>query len=225
MIELRSIYFSYSNKDVLKNVSVVFSNGITVVVGPNGAGKTTMLKVASCIYRPRAGQVLVNGMDFWLLEEARRLEIRREIVYVHEVPAMLNGSVLENVCYGLRLRGVRDEDAEVIAMGALERLGVAHLAKERARDLSVGHRYRVAVARAISVKPKNLLLDEPAASLDSEGRRLLQEVLLDAKRDGVCIAISTHDRLFALEVADNVVLIEDGKIVKFGKPEEVLTKQ
>lgn len=224
MIELRSVYFSYSNKDVLKDVNAIFEDGITAVIGPNGAGKTTMLKVSACMHRPKSGQVLIDGVDPWSLDERERLRVRRGTVYVHEMPAMLRGTVLDNVLYGLTLRGMRRHGAELEAMNAMKMLGIASLAGERAKSLSAGQRYRVAIARAIAVKPRNLLLDEPVANLDFEGRETLKEVLLEMKRNGMCVVFSTHDRLFALNVADKAILMESGSVVISGNPSEVLSR-
>jgi len=107
IIKLRGVWHHYPDASswALKDVSVELgSGGITLVAGHNGSGKTTLLKIAALIYRPTRGEVTVNGRDFWILEEAEKIMVRRRITYIHEKPVLTRGRVLENIMYPLRIR-------------------------------------------------------------------------------------------------------------------------
>ncbi|RLG47591.1 MAG: amino acid ABC transporter ATP-binding protein, partial [Thermoproteota archaeon] len=147
----------------------------------------------------------------------RRGEARSGVVYVHERPIVLRGTALDNVAYGLRVRGA--PDAEERALAAMEALGIDCLAREEARSLSAGQRQMVCLARALAVSPRHLLLDEPTANLDSENRRRVEEVL--SEFPGV-VVVATHDRLLALRLAERAVLLEGGGVRAVGPPSEIV---
>ncbi len=223
MIELLDVRYSYPRgAEALRGVALTIREGITSLVGPNGSGKTTILKISAGLLRPAAGQVLVDGSDLWSADPEERLRLRRSVVYVHESPVVMRGTVEENVAFGLRLRGVPDEEAREGVREAMEMLGLSQLASASARTLSAGQRQLVALARALAVSPRHLLLDEPTANLDRENRRRVARVLRTLAREGVSVAVATHDRLLALEISDRAVLIEDGLVAAEGGPSEVL---
>lgn len=209
MIELKLVSFAYVSEDVIRDVNLAFNPGVTAVVGPNGSGKTTLLKLAAVIYRPRVGEVLIDGVNPWSMSEKARVSVRRDVVYVHEKPIMLRGSVADNVAYGLRVRNVPADEVVVKTEEALEALGIKHLAHEKAQTLSVGQQQKVALARALAVRPRNLLLDEPTANLDKSGRETFMELIKDLAKSGICIAVATHDRLLALQLMDRLIIVEN----------------
>jgi energy-coupling factor transporter ATP-binding protein EcfA2 len=211
MIRLEDVWFRYAGGGwVLKGVTVeIRERGVTVVVGPNGSGKTTLLKVAGLIYRPVKGRVEAWGLDVWSDGQAR-LEARRRVVYVHEKPVMLRGSVLENVAYGLRLRGIPPGEAVEKARDAAGLLGLQDVLEKPASGLSAGQAQLVALARALAVEPRVLLLDEPFAHLDSRARKAVAS-LLKSLKDGMGIVIATHDYYMARKLADRVVVVEEGR--------------
>lgn len=194
-IELRDVWYRYgrSVEWALQGVSIVFRGGeVTHITGHNGSGKTTLLKIASLIYRPIRGLILVNGEEFWMLEEGKKTEIRRRAVYVHEKPILLKGTALDNVMYGLLIRGVDRERAREKSLDILSLLNIEGLANTPIQKLSTGQAQLVAIARALAVEPKTLFLDEPFAHLDREKRDVLIDVLKRFRLRGLGIVISSH---------------------------------
>ena len=221
MIKADSVWYSYSDKAVLKGASLSIGNGITVLVGPNGAGKTTLLKVMAGIYRPDSGRVFIDEEDLWACPPPRRVELRRRVVYVHEKPIVLRGSVFFNVCYGLMLRGLDREEVRRRALEVMEKLGIKALAWKNARELSAGQAQLMVLARALAVEPKYLLLDEPLANLDKENRELVLGLLEVLKSKGLGVGVATHDKLLALRIADKIALMEEGRVVVEGSPRDL----
>lgn len=221
MIRLEGVWYRYPGSQwVLRGVDAeIPDRGVTVVVGPNGSGKTTMLKVAGLVYKPQRGRVEAWGVDAWLSDGKTRLQARRRVVYVHEKPVMLRGTVLDNIVYGLRLRGIPREEAQRKAERVAREVGVDSLLGEPSARLSAGQAQLVALARALAVEPRILLLDEPFAHLDIAARRSMAGVLLSF-RDRMGVVIATHDYMMARRLADRVIVVEDGR-ARPASPEEL----
>jgi energy-coupling factor transporter ATP-binding protein EcfA2 len=223
MIEARDIWAAYTDTEpVLRGVNLKVDQGITALVGPNGGGKTTLLKVLAGLHPPLRGEVLIDLKNPWRLPEGEAVKVRRTVIYVHEKPLALKATVLENVTYGLRVRGVDIRVAENRALSALRRLGIEGLAYRRFNQLSAGQAQLVAIARAIAVEPRYLLLDEPTANLDTVKRRLAVALIKELASNGMGVVIATHDRLLALQLAERAVLLEEGEVRREGRPEVVL---
>lgn len=216
-VELSNVWFQYPNtrKWVLKDVSLsIGSNELLVVTGPNGSGKTTLLKIISLIYEPSKGSVVVDQKSFWELSNSEKISIRRKITYVHEKPVILRGSVLYNIAYGLIIRGHKKEEALKKSREVLEELGLQDYALLSAHELSTGEAQLVALARALTLNPETLVLDEPFAHLDARKREVLTKLLKKKVEEGVSIVISSHqsDYLRSLN-ATKIINLEDGRIV------------
>ncbi|MFN3267697.1 MAG: energy-coupling factor ABC transporter ATP-binding protein [Zestosphaera sp.] len=216
-VELSNVWFQYPNtrKWVLKDISLsIGSNELLVVTGPNGSGKTTLLKIISLIYEPSKGSVVVDRRNFWELSSSEKILIRRKITYVHEKPVILRGSVLYNIAYGLIIRGHKKEEALKKSREVLEELGLQDYALLSAHELSTGEAQLVALARALTLNPETLVLDEPFAHLDVRKREVLTKLLKEKVEEGVSVVISSHqsDYLRSLN-ATKIVNLEDGRIV------------
>ncbi len=188
------------------------------VLGPNGAGKTTLLRLLSAVDRPDRGDVEVDGVP------TRRLGLgeRRRIGYVTQRPALLGTTVLRNVELPLRWRGLPRGRRRALALAALERLQVAHLAQRPALALSGGEQQRVNLARSLACDPDLLLLDEPAAGLDTEARAIFFTDLERALADRAVTTVQvTHRPEEALRHADRVVVLVDGAVRQVGTPEMI----
>jgi molybdate transport system ATP-binding protein len=191
----------------------------TVLLGPNGAGKTTLLRVLAGLRPLDAGRVTVDGevlddpvAGAWVPVE------RRPIGFVFQDHALFpHLSALENVAFGLRVRGVARREARRRALAWLERVGVASHAEARPRALSGGQAQRLALARALAPEPRVLLLDEPLAALDVsariETRRELRRHL--GAHDGARVVV-THDPVDAMTLGDRVVVLEQGRVAQAG---------
>jgi len=213
-IRLKNIWFRYPGMDkwVLENISYEFKEkNIYVIVGPNGSGKTTLFKIASLIYKPLKGSVFTWDRDFWRLKDKEALILRRKIVYVHEKPVLLHGSVLCNIAYGLMIRGYSKEDAFRKARDYMNELGLTYLLDKNVNMLSAGEAQLVSLVRALILEPRMIFLDEPLAHIDIEKRKIVLDLIYRLK-EGAGIAIATHDIYLAYMLADEAILVENGKI-------------
>lgn len=215
-LKLVDVWYKYpgDNRWVLKGVSYEFRIGmIYVVLGPNGSGKTTLLKTASLLYRPLKGRILTWDMDYWNLPRDKRLVVRRRIIYVHEKPILLRGTTTLNIAYGLIIRGVDKGEALERARRLLSDLGLDHLADKNVDELSMGEAQITSILRALITKPKLLFLDEPLNHIDIEKRETIIELLEKLKKN-MGIIISTHDTYLAERIADETIIIKNGRITK-----------
>lgn len=202
---------------------LALSAGVLVLIGPSGAGKSLTLKALAGLIKPKRGVIRVAGEA--LFDGERRLDVpphRRQVGYVPQSPALFPFlDVASNVAFGLPRAERRRPGPRIAAL--LAELGLDRLASARPAALSGGERQRVAFARALAVEPRLLLLDEPFASIDREGRAALRASLREAlARRGTPAVLVTHDRDDALELGDRVARFERGRTAEIGAPGEVL---
>lgn len=192
----------------------VESGQVTLLMGPSGSGKTTLVSIMGCILRASAGSVKVLGREITELGENRLPEVRlRHIGFIFQgfnlFPTLTAG---ENVELSLDLKGIDGKAARQRAAELMEQVGLAAKYKSFPADLSGGQKQRVAIARALAGDPEIILADEPTAALDSHSGRTVLEMMRElAHSRGRAVVIVTHDSR-ALEFADRIVHIEDGKI-------------
>jgi molybdate transport system ATP-binding protein len=204
---------------------LLLTEGVLVLFGPSGSGKSLTVQAIAGLLRPRAGQITVGGET--LFDDEKRIDVpvhKRKIGYVPQQQSLFPFlDVAENVVFGLP-RNQRDVTSAPIAH-LLEELGIAHIAHGRPDDLSGGERQRVALARALATGPRLLLLDEPFASIDQDGRAALRQVLRETlKRRGVPAVFVTHDPDDALDLGDTLVRFERGRTTTSGAPKELLRR-
>jgi ABC-type multidrug transport system ATPase subunit len=191
-VKLVDVWHSYDGFTyALKSANLAFENpGVYVLIGPNGSGKTTLLKVLSLIIRPSRGEVIVDGADFWSLDEKERASLRSSVVYVHDKPILVRGSVRYNLELGLRLRRAKvDED---VVERYVARYGLEGLESKLVSRLSAGQAKLVSIVRGLLLRPQLLALDEPFTFLDSARASLLVEDLVDIARNGGTVVVATH---------------------------------
>jgi len=222
-IEVHHISKHFGQFAALDDVSLKFPQGeLTALLGPSGCGKTTLLRVIAGLEHPDSGQVILDGED----ASARHVR-ERNVGFVFQHYALFKHmTVFENVAFGLRVkpRATRPSDAVIHkkVMTLLELVQLDWLAKRYPPQLSGGQRQRIALARALAVEPRVLLLDEPFGALDAKVRKELRRWLRRLHDElKVTSIFVTHDQEEALEVADQIVLMNKGKVEQIGTPEEV----
>jgi putative ABC transport system ATP-binding protein len=185
-------------------------------VGPSGSGKSTLLRLLNRLADPDNGSVIYEGKD---VRELDPLTLRREVSLVPQLPALVDGTVHDNVAYGPRLAGHSFD-----ARSCLELAGLDPAFEDRdAAKLSVGEQQRVMLARALALEPRVLLLDEPTSALDRAARDAVESTLRGLRaRTSISILIVTHDIEQARRLADHVVRIDAGRVVGHGSTEEML---
>ncbi len=201
--------YGASPRTVLDIDSLVVRSGeILAIVGPSGAGKSTLLRLLNFLESPSSGEISFEGRP---VPPDPPLEVRRRVTTVFQRPALLNRSVLENVAYGLRLRG---ESTNGRVTEALERVGLTALAHHSATELSGGEMQRVALARALVLRPDVLLLDEPTANLDPYNVGLIETIVREQNAvHGTTAVLVTHNIFQARRLASRVGLLLEGRLV------------
>ncbi|WP_093973571.1 ATP-binding cassette domain-containing protein [Boseongicola aestuarii] len=189
------------------------SEGFTVVLGPNGAGKTTLLKVLHGVERVTRGSV-----DWSIPAEAAR----EAQSYVFQNPIMLRRTVAQNLAYPLKVHGVDKATVEILIREWAERIGLADAMDRPAPRLSGGEKQKLALGRALIRKPKVLFLDEPCANLDGRATRDIEDLLLQASKDGTKIIMTTHDLGQCRRLASDVVFLLNGKVHEVGVAESFM---
>ncbi len=199
---------------------------VLAVIGPNGSGKSTLLRVIDLLERPARGDINYwDGFRLSKLGRRGRLELARQMAMVFQEPTLFRRSVWANVAYGLRARGIRGGERERRVREALGLLGIEGLARRYAPSLSGGEAQKVALARALAVRPRLLLLDEPFASLDHPTRQVMRgEIAGLLRRLGTTCIYVTHDHLEALEMADRLAVLIGGGVHQVGTPVEVFSR-
>ncbi|MBN1661582.1 MAG: phosphate ABC transporter ATP-binding protein [Anaerolineae bacterium] len=227
---LQNVSKRYDERAVLDVEHLQIARGeVLALVGPSGAGKSTLLRLLNFLEPPTTGHIRFLDVEF-STQQSMPLAYRRRVTTVFQRPLLLNRSVRANVKYGLGLRGQRDVDGRIAQ--ALEQVGLAHLARQRARTLSGGEAQRVALARALVIEPDVLLLDEPTANLDPYNISIIEEIVAELNRSkGTTMVLVTHNVFQAKRLADRVALMLEGKIVEladveafFEAPEEPRTR-
>lgn len=196
---------------------------VLAVIGPNGAGKSSLLHALALLQPARFASYRWAGREAQLPDET--LALRREMAVVFQEPLLMDGSVLENVGLGPKLRGQPASSWRPAAQGLLDRLGIGHLAGRSARQLSGGEAQRVSIARALAVKPRLIYLDEPLGALDVLARAsLLRDLkaLLTSERTAALFV--THDFTEIPPMADRVAVIDQGRLVQIGTPQTVFNQ-
>ena len=222
-IAVKNIHKRFGDFTALNNVSLDFPQGeLTALLGPSGCGKTTLLRIIAGLEHPDSGQVLLDSSD-----ASRRHVRERQVGFVFQHYALFKHmTVFENVAFGLRVkpRAERPSEEQIRrkVKELLELVQLDWLADRYPPQLSGGQRQRIALARALAVEPRVLLLDEPFGALDAKVRKELRRWLRRLHDDlHVTSIFVTHDQEEALEVADQVVLMNKGNVEQIGAPDEV----
>ena len=218
MLELKQICFGYQKNNLLvRNVSLKVNDGeFIAVAGRNGSGKTTLTKLIMGLLKPASGQVLLNGSDVTGLGADR---MARQVGYVFQNPdrQMFRDSVAQEVAYGPEQLGFAPVDLKMSVNEALEMTDLTALADQYPRSLSKGQKQRVAIASALAMKPRLLILDEPTSGQDAGQREQLMGVLTRLNRQGMTVLLVTHDMEIMMRYTSRAWVMADGHLVFDGE--------
>lgn len=225
-IQVKNIDKQFGSFHALKNISLDFPEGkLTALLGPSGCGKTTLLRIIAGLETADSGEIFLNGQD------ATHLSVKdRHVGFMFQHYALFaHMTVFDNIAFGLRVRprSTRPSESEIKnkVMNLLELVQLPHLAQRYPNQLSGGQRQRIALARALAIEPKVLLLDEPFGALDAKVRKDLRRWLRQLHDElHISSIFVTHDQEEALEVADQIVVMNKGNIEQIGSPQEVYQK-
>jgi sulfate/thiosulfate transport system ATP-binding protein len=225
-IRVQNVRKEFSRYPALNDVSLSINSGeLIALLGPSGSGKTTLLRLIAGLETPTAGQIFFGEED-----ASYKTVQQRNVGFVFQAYALFrNMTVLENVQFGLKVRprSTRPSRAEIRrrAMELLDLVQLSGLEKRYPQQLSGGQRQRVALARALAIEPRVLLLDEPFGALDAQVRKELRKWLREIHdKTGHTTVFVTHDQEEALELADRLVVMSQGKIEQVGTPDNVYDK-
>jgi putative ABC transport system ATP-binding protein len=216
LFELDSVDLARGDMPVLSGLSARLPAGTSCLAGPSGSGKSTVLRLLNRLVDPDSGTVRCEGED---VRERDVLELRREVCLVPQLPALLPGTVADNVRYAADLA---DRDPDLGRLLDLAGLDSSYASRDAAR-LSVGEQQRAMLARALAVEPRVLLLDEPTSALDERARDVVEQTLRHLReRVSISMVLVTHDLAQARRLSDWVVRIESGRAVAEGATKVLL---
>lgn len=226
MIEIKNIYKSFENKDVLKNISKVFHQGETnLIIGRSGSGKTVLLKSIVGLHEINQGQILYDNRDFTSMGQKLRKKLRQEMGMVFQGGALFDSlTVEENVRFPLDMFSeLSNSEKQKQVDFCLERVNITDANKLYPSEISGGMKKRVAIARAIVLNPKYLFCDEPNSGLDPETSMVIDELIHSITVDlKITTIINTHDMNSVMEIGDNILFISDGEMCWEGNRKEIL---
>jgi polar amino acid transport system ATP-binding protein len=220
-LELVDLTMAYGDIEVLREVSFKVEPGTTTcIIGPSGSGKSTLLRGVNRLHEPKSGDVLL-GTESALSVKPDRLRTRIGLVFQH-FNLFPDHTALENVALALRnVKGVPKAQARELAHRRLAEVGLAERTDHRPRDLSGGQQQRVAIARALAMEPEVMLFDEVTSALDPELVKGVLNLMATLGRRGMTMVVVTHEMNFARKVADQVVFMDEGRVVEIGAPADL----
>jgi len=218
-IEVRDVNKAFGATPVLTGITLDIAAGsLTALLGPSGGGKSTLLRVIAGLEQPDTGTVTINGVDATRLSPQRR---NVGFVFQHYA-AFKHLTVLRNVAFGLEVRKRPKAEVRARVRELLELVHLEQMADRYPAQLSGGQRQRMALARALAVEPEVLLLDEPFGALDAQVRKELRTWLRRLHDEvHVTTVFVTHDQEEAMDVADEIVVLADGRVQQVGRPSEI----
>ena len=222
MLHVSHISKRFGTKTVADDISFQIENGkLLAVLGPSGCGKSTLLKIITGLITPDSGSIFLNGDDI----TDKPSEQRHISLMFQDYALFPHLNVVDNAAFGLRMHGLNKTQATQQALHALEEVGLMPLAQRSIEGLSGGEQQRLALARALAAEPALLLLDEAFSSLDSHLRRQLNQLTLtQIRKQNIPAILVTHSPTEALTMADNIMLLHQGKILQSGTTEAVWQK-
>ena len=229
MIEVKHLYKSFDDKEVLKDINTVFEDGKTnLIIGQSGAGKTVLMKNIVGLLEPTSGEILYDGRNFVNLTKKDQVLMRREMGMIFQSAALFDSlSVLENVMFPLDMfSDMNLRDRKKRARYCLDRVNLTDAERKYPGEISGGMQKRVAIARAIVMNPKYLFCDEPNSGLDPKTSLVIDELLHGITKEfNTTTIITTHDMNSVMGIGENIVFIADGKKEWQGNKDTVISSK
>lgn len=227
MIEIKSIYKSFEDKNVLEDISFTFENGKTnLIIGQSGSGKTVLMKCLVGLLAPNKGEVLYDGRNFLTMDKKEKKSLRREMGMIFQSAALFDSlTVLENVMFPLDMFSNKNYNERVKrAQFCLDRVNLLDAQKKYPGEISGGMQKRVAIARAIALQPQYLFCDEPNSGLDPKTSLVIDELVHDITTEyNMTTIINTHDMNSVLGIGDSILYIYQGHKEWEGNKDQVFS--
>lgn len=225
MIRIRNLTKDFGDLKVLKQIDLDINDGeVVCIVGPSGSGKSTLLRCINGLEEPTDGNVFINGIDL-SHSQTNMDNIRAGVGFVFQNFNLFpHLQVIKNITLApVKVLGMSEEAAVAIAEELLNKVGLSDKRDVYPAQLSGGQRQRVAIARALAMEPDAMLFDEPTSALDPEMIGEVLDVMKQLAKDGMTMAIVTHEMGFAREVGDRVIFMDEGRIVEQNNPIELFS--
>ena len=226
MIQVKNIYKSFDNFDILKEIDTSFKRGQTnLIIGQSGSGKTVLLKCLLGLYNVDSGEIIYDGISSKSMNHDDKLEISRKMGMVFQGSALFDSmNVLENVRFPLdMLTTIQEEEKNEKAMKVIERVNLKDAIKKLPSELSGGMQKRVAIARAIVMNPKYLFCDEPNSGLDPKTAIVIDQLIQEITKEyNITTIINSHDMNSVIEIGENIVFLKEGYKIWQGTNKEIL---
>jgi len=223
IIVCRDVHKWYGDFHALKGVTTTINRGeVVVIFGPSGSGKSTFIRTLNRLEEHQRGEIIVDGIE--LSHDIRNVEaVRREVGMVFQsFNVFPHLTVLQNITLApMKVRKWSRQHADEVAMELLERVGIPEQAHKHSDELSGGQQQRVAIARALAMQPKIMLFDEPTSALDPEMIKEVLDVMHELAASGMTMIVVTREMGFAKEVADRMMMFDEGIIVEEGTPQDL----
>ncbi len=221
IIKIENIKKYFNEILVLNDVSLkIQRSNVVVICGPSGCGKSTLLKCLNGLEDLDSGDIIIN--DKSILDKNNLRAIRLELGMVFQQFNLFpHKTVLENIILSPIINlGINKDEAIVIGQKLLERVGILQKENEFPSSLSGGQQQRVAIARGLAMQPKIMMFDEPTSALDPEMIKEVLDVMIELAHDGMTMIVVTHEMGFAKEVANKIVMMDEGRIIEENEPNE-----
>jgi len=216
IFKVRNLKKVYNDKIVIDVDNLNFQEGkIYAIVGPNGSGKTTLLNILNLLEKPDEGQIFFYDQEITNKSNSDTLEIRRRMTLVNQDPFLFHSTVYDNIAYGLKIRSIPSKVQKSRIRSALNIVGLSGFKDRKANQLSGGEAQRVVIARALVIEPEVLFLDELTANIDQKHIDVVERIIKKIKKEiKTTVIFTTHDLSQAYRLADEVISLLDGKIIK-----------
>ena len=218
IVQIKDVHKRFGSLHVIRGISMEMRNGqVVVICGPSGCGKSTMLRCINGLEPIDSGDIIVDGISVKERKQLRRLRTETGMVF-QQFNLFPHKSVLENVALApADIRKMNKQEAKDLARSLLKRVGILEKENDMPSSLSGGQQQRVAIARGLAMNPKLMMFDEPTSALDPEMIKEVLDVMRNLASDGMTMIVVSHEMGFAREVADWMVMMDEGQVIE-GRP-------